>query len=381
MNKLHFCDVCTKEIEHIWAVNKSVPPNLYSQNLDGVGTSRQDMYFCKDCQTLANIHDFTVDDLFGDYVYRTPNTSMDTDIVNFLSSFIEEKNIVNAVEIAGNNGVFANKLIEKVNVEGFNITVIDKVELAINNCNIKHIHSFLEHSVRDLFSDVKCDVAIVRHALAHNISIKNFFGDIVSILDPDYLYVENASLISTFNNQDYSQLYSEHYFQMSPLSIATVAKSFGYSVLRLEEFEIHNGSFGILLHKGEKQAKLPLVEISSDALRISIEQWASSVRDFWLTLSQRNKKIMVWGCSAKFLFTYSALDLAEICPVSYIVDSTPEKWGLYAPGTSVMVCAEEDISELADNLVFVIGARNFEKHITQKILKIYPSADIHCPPF
>ena len=65
--------------------------------------------------------------------------------------------------------------------------------------------------------------------------------------------------------------------------------------------------------------------ISSKELKNSISTWTDEVKSFWLKIKNKNKKIAVWGCSAKFLFTYSALELKFIQSISYIIDSTPEK--------------------------------------------------------
>ena len=51
--------------------------------------------------------------------------------------------------------------------------------------------------------------------------------------------------------------------------------------------------------------------LSKDAIQDSIYDWISSVHKFWTNLSLDNKKLIIWGCSAKFLFTYSALELEK----------------------------------------------------------------------
>jgi hypothetical protein len=64
-----------------------------------------------------------------------------------------------------------------------------------------------------------------------------------------------------------------------------------------------------------------------------------------------------------------------------LVDSTPAKVGLYAPGITTRVINEKSVAGLTDDVVFVIGARNFAEYITAKILDVDLRADISCPPF
>jgi hypothetical protein len=382
MNNLDFqCDICSKNIENVWTINKGIAPNCYSRLPDNYSVSAQKIFFCENCQTLSNHHNFTLEDLFGDYVYRTPNTHMDEEIVKCLSAYIKQNSIKKIVEVAGNNGIFAQKLIDDLDSKDIDITVVDKVKLVVNDTRIHHIDAFIDSKNISIFKDINPDLVIVRHALAHNNSIKTFFRDIIEILNPKKIYIENASLFSTFEKKDYSQLYSEHFYQVSPVSISNLANQFGYKLSNINNFRIHNGSFGIFLEKGKSLDINNSYPISSDNLKNSIDEWANESKEFWTNIALQDKKIVIWGCSAKFLFTYSALELFKIKPISSIIDSTIEKQGLYAPGTSVRVADEDCIESNPDDLIFVIGARNFKNVILDKIKEKYGNANIYCPPF
>jgi hypothetical protein len=232
-----------------------------------------------------------------------------------------------------------------------------------------------------LFSNINPELVIIRHALAHNKSVNRFFKSIVDILNPKYIYIENASLEATVENLDYSQLYSEHFFHLTSFSIAKLGHKFGFNTQSVEYFDIHNGSFGVLLTKGDQNKEVSSPQFTESQLSNSIQSWTLSVKKYWQEIADKNKKVVVWGSSAKFLFTYSALDLKDICRVTYLVDSTPAKVGLYAPGITTRVINEKSVAGLTDDVVFVIGARNFAEYITAKILDVDLRADISCPPF
>ena len=77
---------------------------------------------------------------------------MDEEVVTFLTSFINEKKIKNMIEIAGNNGVFAEKVIRKLEKRDFSILqYLDKVRLATKNKQIKHINDYLTKRFNDFF--------------------------------------------------------------------------------------------------------------------------------------------------------------------------------------------------------------------------------------
>jgi hypothetical protein len=381
MDSFCTCDICGIFMPDIWEVKHGIAPNVYLAETDGAKTSPQKMFFCPSCQIIENKHDFTNDDLYKNYAYRTPITSMDNEIVNFLSQFIIENNIKDVVEVAGNNGVFASKIVNKSLIFDLEYTVVDDVELEVSDRRIKHIRSFLQYGKRELFSDMNPELVIIRHALAHNKSVNGFFKSIVDILNPKYIYIENASLEATVENLDYSQLYSEHFFHLTSFSVSKLGHKFGFNTQCVEYFDIHNGSFGILLAKRAPNKEVLSPEFTVSQLSNSIESWTSSVKKYWQEIAGKNKKVVVWGSSAKFLFTYTALELKDICRVTYLVDSTPAKVGLYAPGITTKVINEKGAAELTDDVVFVIGARNFAEYITTKILDIDMEADISCPPF
>jgi hypothetical protein len=379
------CDICSKDIENIWMIQNGIAPNCYSKVPDSFSVSSQNIFFCEHCQLLSNHHKFSLEDLFNDYAYRTPNTNMDEEIIKCLSDFIKLHSIKKIAEVAGNNGIFSQKLLNEIDSNDISISIIDKVTLAVSDKRIEHIDAFIDPKNAYLFEDINPDLVIVRHALAHNYSIRNFFRDIAEIFNPNKIYIENASLFSTFKKKDYSQLYSEHFYQVSPISIQYLANEFGYDVTSVNNFEIHNGSFGIFLEKNKNKNKNKNINnsysISCKNLKKSIDEWVKQSREFWTNIASKNKEIVIWGCSAKFLFTYSALELSNIKPISYIIDSTIEKQGLYAPGTSIMVSDEDSIKTNSDNLIFIIGARNFEDLIVKKIKNKNKNASIYCPPF
>ena len=382
MKKNKNCCLCNSEMNLIWSIKNGVVPNLYLKEIKDEQKSEQNIFFCENCQIIENVHNFSEKELFGNYVYRTPLTSMDDEIAIYLSAFIKENGIKNIIEVAGNNGTFANKILTLLkNENNLKYTIIDKVPLEYKDRRLSHINRFLNKNDFNVNRNVNPELVIVRHALAHNENVVNFFDDIHSILKPRWIYVENASLNSTFSAKDYSQLYSEHFFALSPYFMKRLGMKFNYEITDIHDFKIHNGSFGILLEKNKVsdfQSNYPL--ITCEELSKSITDWTEEVKNFWLKIKEIDKKIVVWGCSAKFLFTYSALELESIKPISYIIDSTPEKNSLYAPGSSIKVSSEDSFS-FDDGFIFVIGARNFSDHIESKILKKFPYANIFCPPF
>ena len=93
------CSVCCSPASNVWEIASGIIPNHYHKELKKEKKSSQGIFFCETCQTLENVHSFSEEDLFSNYVYRTPNTSMDEEIANYLATFINKNNIEKVVEV------------------------------------------------------------------------------------------------------------------------------------------------------------------------------------------------------------------------------------------------------------------------------------------
>ena len=80
------------------------------------------------------------------------------------------------MEVAGNNGVFAAKVLSRVDQrESIKYTVIDDVPMSVDDTNIDSIRAFLTRENSALFTHLSPDLVICRHAIAHNPSLTTFF--------------------------------------------------------------------------------------------------------------------------------------------------------------------------------------------------------------
>ena len=110
------CEICSKNLKIVWSINNSVAPNCYNKKINVLAkTSRQQSLFCKNCNYVKNKHNLKIKDIFDDYKYRSPKTNFDIPAVNFLKNFCNLNNVKSIIEVGGNNGVFAEKLITKIN--------------------------------------------------------------------------------------------------------------------------------------------------------------------------------------------------------------------------------------------------------------------------
>ena len=315
------CEICDKKLYSVYQFSNSPIPNDYYEK-PNILTSNQNITYCDNCFYVKNNHQFSIEQVFNNYLYRTPKTNQDQETIDFLKQKIESLGVTNIIEVGGNNGVFAEKLLEQVSMIDTH-DIWDRVPLIIKNNRIKHTNEYLsENSI----CEDEVDLVIVRHAFAHNPSISLFAKNIAKIINPKYLYIECADWGQTLKNSDFSQLYTEHFYCLSPKSVAQLFAKYSYYENSRVELPIHNGSFGILLSKNTKIK--PLSEISTfvnqETVRNTIEIWANECRSFWKEFIE-GKSFIFWGCSAKLVFTLNTLGIDFNSGLKQIIDSTPQR--------------------------------------------------------
>lgn len=362
------CEICKENLEIVWNIENSVIPNVYRNTVTtDFKISSQTTYHCAKCNYAKNVHDFSLNDIFCGYTYRSPLTNLDDAVATKISNFCVKKNIKKIVEIGGNNGVFANKIVSHM-PELRDYTIYDKVPLEAHSRILTHKEEFLSSTTQNY----KADFVITRHAFAHNESILKFARNIVEKFSPEHIYVECADWILTHSNKDFGQLYSEHYYCLSALSVYKLFASYGYGVADIDSFNIHNGSFGLFLSKGSS-GKIKNMSYSNSAIHDDIVKWKENICRIWNNANDR--PIIIWGSSAKIVFIINALGLSTRY-VKRIHDTTNAKCELFPPGIDVCISPEqEDVVDYGSYSV-IVGAKNFSSILVPKIKKKYPKSEI-----
>ena len=120
--------------------------------------------------------------------------------------------------------------------------------------------------------------------------------------------------------------------------------------------------------------------VNQETVKNTIETWANECRSFWKEFIE-GKSFILWGCSAKLVFTLNTLGIDFNSGLKQIIDSTPQKEGLFPPGSNVPISTESNIISSEDFDLVIIGARNFSREISAKIKLTLPDVEIVVPPF
>ena len=227
----------------------------------------------------------------------------------------------------------------------------------------------------------KVDLIYAANTLSHINDLNSVFKSIVFILSDDgILIIEDPSLLECLQKVSYDQFYNEHIYLFSLLSINNLIKKYKLEVFNIEKLNTHGGSLRYYIKKisnnkfeVHKKVKMQLNrEVSYGINKYStyiefknkVESSKRKLKQIFLNLKQKNKKIIGYGATAKSSTVLNYCNIKNET-LEYFLDTTPNKAGKYMPGTHI--CIKEYNKTLLNKANYVfLGAWNFKEEIFKK---------------
>ncbi|MFC1514292.1 methyltransferase domain-containing protein [Candidatus Omnitrophota bacterium] len=192
------------------------------------------------------------------------------------------------------------------------------------------------------------------------------------------LIIENPYLAEIIKKTSFDQVYDEHVYFFSGLSISEAAKKFSLQLVDMVSVDVHGGSMRYYLKKGDTNAVSDRVkeyiaeERSFDLHRIegyrgfkdNVNKICSDLKSTLLKIKRQGSQIVGYGATAK---SSTLLNYARIGPemIDYISDTTPTKINKYTPGTHIPIRSYETFT--ADDPSYaVLFAWNHKREIFAK---------------
>lgn len=289
------------------------------------------------------------------------------------------KNLV--VDIGSNDG----SLLECFMQHGIRILGVDPSVNLAKVAELKGIHTvntfFTKKTAQKIVKDHgKAKMITATNVFAHVDNIKEFIRGIETLIADNGIFaIEFPYLIDFLEYCEFDTIYHEHlsYFSIHPL-LKLFAPT-GLEIFDIQHMDLDGGSVRVFVRKKKKGNRTyPEVEKFLEKERLykldtltPYEKFAKSVIDrrikFRKLLDQlkaKKKKIVGYGAPAK---GNTFLNFCGITKrnLSYIVDSTPYKQGLFLPGSHIPIYHENKIFSDSPDYI-VILAWNFADEILNK---------------
>jgi methylation protein EvaC len=211
------------------------------------------------------------------------------------------------------------------------------------------------------------DVIVAANVLCHIGDICDVAAAVSTLLNPGGIFVsEDPYLGSMLTLGSYDQIYDEHVFMFSALSMCEVFGPAGLSLIDVEKVPTHGGSMRYTFKKGltspptERVDLLLAQERSTGLDRIEtfhsfaqrVDQNARELREQITDLVSSGARVAALGATSKSTTIYNYADLGPDL-IEAIFDTTPSKIGKLSPGKHIPVVDASLIAQYSPDVLFL----------------------------
>jgi SAM-dependent methyltransferase len=292
---------------------------------------------------------------------------------------LRKKNKV--IEIGCNDGIFLKNFLSNDKVDVFGFEPSDNVAKIARNRGIKIYNKFFNFkNVNQHLNSVKnTDLIYAANAFCHIPNLIDIIKGIdLCLKENGYLIFEDPYLGSMLDKVSYDQIYDEHIFIFSILSVEKIFNLFNFTLVDAIPLETHGGSMRYVVKKQYKAKQSHrLVLLKDKELKNNLDDFSTykkfknncelskkRFRNNLLKIKNKKQKIFGYGATSK---STTILNYCEIGKdiIDYIVDTSPTKIWRYSPGMHIPILPYEIFKNNFPD-IYVLFAWNHAKEIKNK---------------
>ncbi|MDO8733413.1 MAG: class I SAM-dependent methyltransferase [Actinomycetota bacterium] len=217
------------------------------------------------------------------------------------------------------------------------------------------------------------------NVMCHIPDIRGVAEGAVALLSDDGLLVfEDPYLGDVIRLGSYDQIYDEHVFLFSALSVQSIFEDFGLELVDVEPLATHGGSMRYSLGRRGRHQPSASVALILEAERAQaldrtatflefaerVRASAAALRAALIQARGDGRSVAAYGATSKSttIYTYAGITSEHI---DYILDNTPNKIGKVSPGAHIPVVAESEFELRRPDVTF-LSAWNHQNEILQR---------------
>lgn len=393
------CRICGKKElkEYISFGDMPLPNNLFKTQKEALNCNKFPLKvnYCENCSLsqLSEVVDPRV--LFSHYVYKSGVSQGYIDHCKEMANTFKDKYTLSEgssadllIDVAGNDCTLLEQFKEKQ--PKLRLLNIDPAKNLCKICRDKGINAIDEFlSVNTALGVINtyglAQVITATNVTAHVDKLREFFLSAKLMLAYNGVFIiEFPYLVDTLTNNSFGQIYHEHlsYFLITPLS--QLCEEVDMKIIDVQKFDIHDGTARVVItHNYSNREILPSVSTFMDREKelgfgklLTYKEWGTTIKDNLVSLNfeianliSKGYKIAGFAASAKGNTMLNAASLSYK-DLMYIVDDTPEKQGMFSPGTGIPIVSVEEIKNNPPDYMLIL-APNFTKEIKKRLEGIY----------
>jgi len=228
----------------------------------------------------------------------------------------------------------------------------------------------------------KADLLLGNNVLAHVPDLNDFVAGMKIVLkESGIITMEFPHLVRLVAENQFDTIYHEHFSYLSLTTVQTVFNRHGLTLFDVDELPTHGGSLRIYAQHAEtgihpdsgrvadlleKEKTLGITQTGYyEGFQQRVDHVKQQFTEFLRQAHASGKKVCAYGAAAKgnTLLNYCGIqnDL-----ISFVVDASPHKQGLYLPGSHIHVVAEDELKKFQPDFI-VILPWNIKDEIMQQL--------------
>lgn len=375
-----------------------LPNNLFKTQEEALNCQKFELKvnYCNNCglSQLSEVVDPRV--LFSHYVYKSGVSQGYIDHCKQMTKDFKQKYDLNIgssadfiVDVAGNDCTLLEQF--KQEIPGLRLLNVDPAKNLCEICKTKGIPAYNEFLTINTAMEVVrnhglAQVVTATNVTAHVDDIRNFFLSVKFMLAYNGVFIiEFPYLVDTVEKNAFGQVYFEHlsYFTVTPLQ--RLCEETGMKIIDVQKFDIHDGTARVVISHDysnreieesvytflDNEKKLGYNSIGvynawEEKVSYNINELFNNI--FWLN-TETKVKVGAFGASAKgnTMLNTASLNYKDIM---YIIDDTPEKQGMYSPGTGIPIVSVEELKNNPVDYLLIL-APNFTKEIKKRLKGVF----------
>ena len=343
---------------------------------------QQDAYplgvnLCTNCYHLQLTHTVDPKIIYSNYLYVAGTSKTLKDYSEWFAGYVVEsmeRRTGNVLDIGCNDGT----QLDCFKPYSINTFGIDPAENIHPTSSAKHdviCDYFGPHVVDKVHYNF--DAITAQNVFAHNPNPLEFLQTVKKLMSEHTLVFIQTSQADMVLNNEFDTIYHEHINFFNINSMNKLAKRAGLHLVDVIKTPIHGNSYVFVLSWNSRPYNIEnLIKMESKLNKVqTYNDWVSTVQlNMSILKSTIQKytsdgyKVVGYGAAAKGNTLLNYIDT----PLDLIIDDSPLKQNMYAPGTNSPIRSIDILKEYSkeDKILFMPLAWNFFTEISQRIKQV-----------
>ena len=351
---------------------------------------------CNNCYHVQLTHTVDPKIIYSNYLYVAGTSQTLKDYSKWFAGYVSERLTglsYNVLDIGCNDGTQLD-CFTKHSMKTYGVDPAENI-YATSSENHNVICDFFGPNIVNKLPKVNFDAITAQNVFAHNPNPLEFLQTCTQLMDDHtQLFIQTSQADMILNNE-FDTIYHEHINFFNVNSMNELAKRANLNLIDVIKTPIHGNSYVFVFSKLIKREHHISNIIKSESKLLNIktyDDWKENTIKNMSTLKitmndfKANGYVIVgYGAAAKGNTLLNYIDT----PLDLIIDDSPLKQNLYAPGTNSPIKSIDALKELSKDtkILFMPLAWNFFTEISKRIkavrnepqdkfLKYFPNVEV-----